>query len=46
MSALDARGFACSATIDGKTKVTIPLGVSARLDATNKTLDIVEAGVT
>jgi muramoyltetrapeptide carboxypeptidase len=30
----------------GKTKVTIPLGVSARLDATNKTLDIVEAGVT
>jgi muramoyltetrapeptide carboxypeptidase len=30
----------------GKTKVTIPLSVSARLDATNKTLDIVEAGVT
>jgi muramoyltetrapeptide carboxypeptidase len=29
----------------GKTKVTIPLGVTARLDATNKTLDIVEAGV-
>jgi muramoyltetrapeptide carboxypeptidase len=29
----------------GKTKVTVPLGVTARLDATNKTLDIVEAGV-
>src|SRR3954453_21206168 len=29
----------------GKTKVTIPLGVTARLDATGKTLDIIEAGV-
>jgi muramoyltetrapeptide carboxypeptidase len=29
----------------GKTKVTIPLGVRARLDATGKTLDILEAGV-
>jgi muramoyltetrapeptide carboxypeptidase len=29
----------------GKTKVTIPLGVRARLDATAKTLDIVEPGV-
>jgi muramoyltetrapeptide carboxypeptidase len=29
----------------GKTKVTIPLGVRARLDATGKTLEIVEAGV-
>jgi muramoyltetrapeptide carboxypeptidase len=29
----------------GKTKVTIPLGVNARLDATGKTLDILEAGV-
>jgi muramoyltetrapeptide carboxypeptidase len=29
----------------GKTKVTIPLGVKARLDATGKTLEIVEAGV-
>jgi hypothetical protein len=25
--------------------VTIPLGARARLDATNKTLDILEAGV-
>jgi len=29
----------------GKTKVTIPLGAMARLDATGKTLDILEAGV-
>jgi muramoyltetrapeptide carboxypeptidase len=29
----------------GKTKVTIPLGVQARLDATGKTLEIIEAGV-
>jgi muramoyltetrapeptide carboxypeptidase len=29
----------------GKTKVTIPLGVRARLDATAKTLDILEPGV-
>ncbi len=29
----------------GKTKVTIPLGARARLDATGKTLDILEAGV-
>jgi muramoyltetrapeptide carboxypeptidase len=29
----------------GKTKVTIPLGAHARLDATGKTLDILEAGV-
>jgi muramoyltetrapeptide carboxypeptidase len=29
----------------GKTKVTIPLGVKARLDASAKTLDILEAGV-
>jgi muramoyltetrapeptide carboxypeptidase len=29
----------------GKTKVTIPLGVRARLDATGKTLDILEPGV-
>ena len=29
----------------GKTKVTIPLGVNARLDATAKTLDILEPGV-
>jgi muramoyltetrapeptide carboxypeptidase len=29
----------------GKTKVTIPLGAQARLDATGKTLDILEAGV-
>jgi muramoyltetrapeptide carboxypeptidase len=30
----------------GKTKVTIPLGVKARLDASAKTLDIIEPGVT
>jgi muramoyltetrapeptide carboxypeptidase len=29
----------------GKTKVTIPLGVNARLDASAKTLDILEPGV-
>jgi muramoyltetrapeptide carboxypeptidase len=29
----------------GKTMVTIPLGVRARLDATTKTIDILEAGV-
>jgi muramoyltetrapeptide carboxypeptidase len=29
----------------GKTKVTVPLGVTARLDATGKTLDIIEPGV-
>jgi muramoyltetrapeptide carboxypeptidase len=30
----------------GKNMVTIPLGARARLDATGKTLDILEAGVT
>jgi muramoyltetrapeptide carboxypeptidase len=29
----------------GKTMVTVPLGARARLDATGKTLDILEAGV-